>query len=227
MCSLAKNSSDVWYKVKFKSEVEVVSGLNCPSRAAKLWLCRSTWLTQRGWRAQQWSSIVYCVTEGVLCVFSQCAAKGRSVSEVSTVNGGHRTPSPLYSGEETPPIESTEAECSRPNKMGAKGFLSGSLPSSSLGIPGNQVWLLEPACREEKAQRHLYSSADVQHYDLLWDKEGRRCELPCDFVWGLSADTWRDLDIFFYIVMLLVSIVFQLRVKAGCPFVLCLWGQWS
>lgn len=48
---------------------------------------------------------------------------------------------PLHSWEETlpPPIESTEAECCRLNKKGTKGFVSGSLPSSRLGIPGNQV----------------------------------------------------------------------------------------
>lgn len=79
---------------------------------------------------------MYCV-KGVLCVFSQCAAKGHSVSEVSLVNGGRGTP--LHSWEETPTIGSTEAECTGLNKTGAKGFVSGSLPSSSPRIPGNQV----------------------------------------------------------------------------------------
>lgn len=46
---------------------------------------------------------------------------------------------PLHSWEETPPIESTEAECAGLNETGAKGFVSGSLPSSSARIPGNQV----------------------------------------------------------------------------------------
>lgn len=80
---------------------------------------------------------MYCVGR-VLCVFSQCAAKGRSVSEVSLVNGGCGTPSTV-GRRLSPPIESTEAECCRHNKKGTKGFVSGSLPSSRLGIPGNQV----------------------------------------------------------------------------------------
>lgn len=79
---------------------------------------------------------MYCVG-GVLCVFSQCAAKGRSVSEVSGVNGGRGTP--LRCSGPPPLFESTEAECSGLNKKRAKGFVSGSLPSSRPGIPGNQV----------------------------------------------------------------------------------------
>lgn len=76
---------------------------------------------------------MYCVRE-VLCVFSQCAAKGRSVSEVSMLNGGRGTPSTAGRRRPPPailpslPIESTEAECSGHNKTGAKGFVSGSLP---------------------------------------------------------------------------------------------------
>lgn len=93
-----------------------------------------------------------------LCVFSQCAIKCRSVSEVSVVNGGCRTPPPPHSWEETPPIEGTEAECAELNKAEAKGFVSGSPPSSSPRVPGNQVGLLEPPCRTPKTQRLLYSS---------------------------------------------------------------------
>lgn len=83
---------------------------------------------------------MYCVGR-VLWVFSQCAAKGRSVSKVSLVNGGCGTPSTVGRTLWPPPspIESTEAECCRHNKKGTKGFVSGSLPSSRLGIPGNQV----------------------------------------------------------------------------------------
>lgn len=99
-----------------------------------------------------------------LCVFSQCAIKCHSVSEVSVVNGGCRTPPlpplpSLHSWEETPPIEGTEAECAGLNKAEAKGFVSGSPPSSSPRVPGNQVGLLEPACRAWKTQRLLHFSA--------------------------------------------------------------------
>lgn len=65
----------------------------------------------------------------------------------------------LHSWEETPPIEGTEAECAGLNKTEAKGFVSGSPPSSSPRVPGNQVRLLEPASRAPKTQRLLYSSS--------------------------------------------------------------------
>lgn len=70
-------------------------------------------------------------------------------------------PPPLHSWEEAPPIEGTEAECAGLNK--AKGFVSGSPPSSGPGVPGNQVGPLEPACTTWKTQRLLYFSAEVQH----------------------------------------------------------------
>lgn len=99
-----------------------------------------------------------------LCVFSQCAIKCRSVSEVNVVNGGRRNPLlaspplPPQLGGDPPSIEGTEAECAGLNKAEAKGFVSGSPPSSSPRVPGNQVRLLEPACRASKTQRLLYSS---------------------------------------------------------------------
>lgn len=73
----------------------------------------------------------------VVCFFPVCC-KGPL-----RVRGEHnewRPWDPLHSWEETAPlflIESTEAECSELNKKGAKGFVSGSLPSSSPRIPGN------------------------------------------------------------------------------------------
>lgn len=88
---------------------------------------------------------------------------------------------PLHSWEETPPIESTEAECAGLNETGAKGFVSGSLPSSSPRIPGNQVWLLGPACREKTTQRRLYFSSGVQHHGSLWEQRWLRM---CGPVWS-------------------------------------------
>lgn len=79
---------------------------------------------------------MHCV-RGVLCVFSQCAAKGRSVSEVSAVNGGRGTPA--TAGRRLPPLRALRQNAPGLNKTGAKGFVSASLPSSSPGIPGNQV----------------------------------------------------------------------------------------
>lgn len=81
----------------------------------------------------------------------------------------------LHSWEEAPTIEGTEAECAGLNKTEAKGFVSGSPPSSGPGVPGNQVGPLEPACRTWRTQRPLCSSADVQHQGsgrarcLWWD----------------------------------------------------------
>lgn len=87
----------------------------------------------------------------------------------------------IHSCEETPPIESTVAECAGLNKTGAKGFVFGSLPSSSPRIPGNQVWLLEPACRECETQRPLYFIADVQRHGSLWEQKN-------GWGWGASRD---------------------------------------
>lgn len=93
----------------------------CQKCSAEPRPCQSAGLTRRGRRAQRWWSIVYCV-RGVLCVFSQCAAKGHSVSEVSAVNGGRGTPS--TAGRRLPPIESTEAECSGARQDGGLKALS-------------------------------------------------------------------------------------------------------
>ncbi len=82
--------------------------------------------------------VKHCVLcqESVVCFFPVCC-KGPLC--VRGERGEWRSWDPLHSWEETPPIESTEAECYGLNKTGAKGFVSGSLPSSSSGIPGNQV----------------------------------------------------------------------------------------
>ncbi|TWW61529.1 E3 ubiquitin-protein ligase PDZRN3-B [Takifugu flavidus] len=50
----------------------------------------------------------------------------------------HRGPVHWKSWEEAPTIEGTEAECAGLNKTEAKGFVSGSPPSSGPGVPGNQ-----------------------------------------------------------------------------------------
>lgn len=122
----------------------------------------------------------------VVCFFPVCC---KGLLCVRGEHGEWRSWDPLHSWEGTPPIESTEAECSGPNKTGAKGFVSGSLPSSRPGIPGNQVCLLELACREKKAQRRLYSSADVQHRGSLWETKMVEDVRSCVRIGGLITDT--------------------------------------
>lgn len=87
----------------------------CQKCSAEPRPCQSAGLTQRGRRAQRWRSIVYCV-RGVLCVFSQCAAKGRSVSEVSTMNGGRGTPS--TAGRRLPPLRALRQNAPGLDKTG-------------------------------------------------------------------------------------------------------------
>lgn len=72
----------------------------------------------------------------VVCFFSVCC---KGLLRVRGERGEWGPWDPLHSWEETPSIESAEAECYGLNKTGAKGFVSGSLPPSSPGIPGNQV----------------------------------------------------------------------------------------
>ena len=111
---------------------------------------------------------MYCV-RGVLCVFSQCAAKGRSVSEVSAVNGGRGTPS--TAGRRLPPLRAL-----RQNAPGARrdwGGLKALSPVHCLRVaPGflaTRSDCSEPARRGKKAQRRLYSSADVQRRGSRWE----------------------------------------------------------
>lgn len=114
---------------------------------------------------------MYCVT-GVLCVFSQCAAKGRSVSEVSVVNGGRGTPS--AAGRRLPPLRALRQNASGSTRRGLKAL---SLVRCLQVAPGFLATRL-PACREEKAQRRLYSSADVQHHGALWETKMAEDEGP-------------------------------------------------
>lgn len=81
-------------------------------------------------------------------------------------------PPPPHSWEETPPIESTEAECAGLNKAEAKGFVSGSPPSSIPRVPGNQVGLLDPACGAWKTQRLLYVSASWRTETAMYVRFG-------------------------------------------------------
>lgn len=62
---------------------------------------------------------MYCV-RGVLCVFSQCAAKGRSVSEVSVVNGGRGTPS--TAGRRLPPLRALRQNATGSTRRGLKAL---------------------------------------------------------------------------------------------------------
>lgn len=100
--------------------------------------CQSAGLTRRGRRAQRWRSNCVLCPGSVVCFFPVCC---KGPLRVRGERGEWRSWDPLHSWEEAPPIESTEAECSGGSARlgGAKGFVSGSLPSSSPGIPGNQV----------------------------------------------------------------------------------------
>lgn len=133
------------------------------------------------------------------------------------------TPPPsFHSWEETPPIEGTEAECVGLNKTEAKGFVSGSPPSSSPGVPGNQVGLLEPACRVWKTQRLLYLSG------ASW-----RTEMAVDIRFGVIclAELFMKLRKAACCVLILgvCLVVLQLKVKVAVEtwwLFLYLWCFW-
>lgn len=75
----------------------------------------------------------------VVCFFPSVLQRATLGHCVRGERGEWRSWDPLHSWEETPPIESTEAEYVGSSGTGAAGFVSGSLPSSSHRIPSNQV----------------------------------------------------------------------------------------
>lgn len=113
---------------------------------------------------------MYCV-RGVLCVFSQCAAKGHSVSEVSVVNGGRGTPS--TAGRRLPPLRALSQNTPGPTGRGLQAL---SLVHCLQVAPGSlatrfDCWGLHA---ERRKQRRLYFSADVQHHGSLWEQRWLR-----------------------------------------------------
>lgn len=145
--------------------------------------------------------------ESVVCFFPVCCKKA-TPCQLSMLNGSRGTL--LDSLEETPSIESTEAECVGLNKTGAKGFVSGSLPSGSPRVPGNQVRLLEPACREETTQNPLYFSADVQRHGSLWEQRWLWFYGGLLQMWGEFSHLLYKWSKFF--------LLFQLSIKASLIF---------
>ena len=107
---------------------------------------------------------MYCVG-GVLCVFSQCAAKGCSVSEVRMVNGGRGTPS--TAGRRLPPLRALRQNAPGSTRRGLKALSLVHCLQVASGFLATRFDSLH--AERSKQQRRLYSSADVQHHGSLWE----------------------------------------------------------